>query len=87
VVDEALTSEAGPSVRNGSAYKSHQSPLSFIAAGLFVLYEKRASWLKIRNTSYRNGKDAKNFSSASGDTDPDLSLLDDCVRACQEITA
>jgi hypothetical protein len=49
--------------------------------------EKQASWLKIRNTSYSQWEGREELFEMERESDPDLSLWDDCVRACEEITA
>lgn len=47
--------------------------------------EKQASWLKIRNTSYSQWEGREELFERERDHDPDLSLWDDCVRACDGI--
>ena len=49
--------------------------------------EKQASWLKIRNTSYSQWEGREQFFERERESDPDLSLWDDCVRACPEVAA
>jgi len=45
----------------------------------------KASWLKIRNTNYSQWEGREDLFERERDSDPDLSLWDDCVRACQGV--
>jgi bifunctional non-homologous end joining protein LigD len=45
----------------------------------------RASWLKIRNPSYSQWEGREALFERERESDPDFSLWDDCVRACDEI--
>jgi bifunctional non-homologous end joining protein LigD len=47
--------------------------------------EKQASWLKIRNTSYSQWEGREELFERERESDPDLSLWDDCVSACAEL--
>lgn len=42
----------------------------------------QASWLKIRNTNYTQCEGREELFEREREIDPDLSLWDDCVRAC-----
>ena len=44
--------------------------------------QDQASWLKIRNTSYSQWEGREELFDRERETDPDLSLWDDCVKAC-----
>jgi len=44
----------------------------------------RASWLKIRNPNYSQWEGHEDLFERERDSDPDVSLWDDCVRACAE---
>lgn len=45
----------------------------------------QAEWLKIRNTSYSQWETRQDLFERERESDPDLSLWDDCVRACAEL--
>jgi len=45
----------------------------------------KASWLKIRNTDYSQWEGREVLFERERDSDPDLSLWDECVRACAEL--
>jgi hypothetical protein len=45
----------------------------------------QASWLKIRKTNYSQWKGREELFNQERESDPDLSLGDDCVRACDVI--
>jgi bifunctional non-homologous end joining protein LigD len=47
--------------------------------------ENQASWLKIRNTSYSQWQGREALFNRERESDPDLSLWDDCVRACDRL--
>lgn len=47
--------------------------------------EKQASWLKIRNTSYSQWEARQELFDRERESDPDLSLWDGCVRACEDV--
>jgi len=44
----------------------------------------QASWLKIRNLNYSQWEGREELFDRERESDPDLSLWDDCVRACAE---
>jgi bifunctional non-homologous end joining protein LigD len=46
--------------------------------------EKQASWLKIRNTNYTQWEGREELFERERESDPDLSLWDDCVRGCAD---
>jgi len=48
--------------------------------------QDKASWLKIRNTNYSQWEGREDLFERERDSDPDLSLWDDCVRACAEFS-
>jgi hypothetical protein len=45
----------------------------------------QASWTKIRNTNYSQWEGPEELFDRERETDPDLSLWDHCVRACQDV--
>jgi len=47
--------------------------------------EKQASWLKIRNTSYSQWEGREELFERERESDPDVSLWDHCVRACEDV--
>ena len=47
----------------------------------------KASWLKIRNTNYSQWEGREDLFERERDSDPDLSLWDDCVRACEDVAS
>ena len=47
--------------------------------------EDQASWLKIRNTNYSQWAGREELFNREREVDPDLSLWDDCARACAEV--
>src|SRR5579864_4477158 len=47
--------------------------------------EKQASWLKIRNTSYSQWEGREELFERERESDPDLSLWDQCVRECEDV--
>jgi bifunctional non-homologous end joining protein LigD len=47
--------------------------------------ERQASWLKIRNTMYSQWEGRQELFDRERDSDPDLSLWDDCVKACETV--
>lgn len=47
--------------------------------------EKQASWLQIRNTMYSQWEGREELFERERESDPDLSLWDDCVRACGDV--
>lgn len=47
--------------------------------------EKQASWLKIRNTNYSQWEGREERFERERESDPDLSLWDDCVLACEGV--
>jgi hypothetical protein len=47
----------------------------------------QASWLKIRNTNYTRWEGREELFERERESDPDLSLWDDCVRACADTLA
>jgi bifunctional non-homologous end joining protein LigD len=55
-----------------------------VAKGRFD-HENQASWLKIRNTNYSQWEGREELFDGERDSDPDLSLWDDCVRARAEV--
>ena len=44
---------------------------------------EQASWLKIRNTNYSQWQGRQELFDREREADPDLSLWDDCVKACE----
>ncbi len=46
--------------------------------------ETQAGWLKIRNTNYSQWEGREELFEREREGDPDLSLWEDCVRACVE---
>ena len=44
-----------------------------------------ARWLKIRNTDYSQWAGRQELFDRERESDPDLSLWDDCVKACAEL--
>jgi ATP-dependent DNA ligase len=49
--------------------------------------QDQASWIKIRNTNYSQWQGREELFDRERESDPDLSLWDDCVRACAELAA
>jgi bifunctional non-homologous end joining protein LigD len=47
--------------------------------------ENQASWVKIRNTKYSQWEGREELFERERESDPDLSLWDDCVSACAEL--
>ena len=47
--------------------------------------ENQASWLKIRNTNYSEWEGRQELFERERESDPDLFLWDDCVKACAEL--
>lgn len=45
----------------------------------------QTSWLKIRNTSYSQWEGREELFDRERDSDPDLSIWDGCVRACEPV--
>ena len=46
-----------------------------------------ASWLKVRNRNYSQWEGREELFERERESDPDLSLWDDCVRACAEVAS
>jgi len=46
----------------------------------------QASWLKIRNTNYSQWEGREELFHREREADPDMSLWDECVRACDDVS-
>jgi ATP-dependent DNA ligase len=47
--------------------------------------QEQAQWLKIRNTNYSQWAGRDKYFEHERESDPDISLWDDCVKACAEL--
>jgi hypothetical protein len=81
----AITSNA---MERACCLGGDNDPEGIVAKRKFDPYtEKQVSWLKIRNTSYSQWEGHEELFDRERESDPDLSLWDECVRACPELAA